>query len=83
MPPLNTFSRTCLSVAIGHALVSPVLAAKIEVTSTIDTPSESCTLREAVLSANLNTSVGKCASGTVGVDTIEFSAAVVSSGTIS
>ncbi len=59
MPPLNPFSRTCLSLAISQALTLPANAATIEVNSTSDAGDGSnCTLREAVVSINSQTLIG-------------------------
>jgi len=85
MKKLDTLSRSCLALAVSQALVASAGAANIEVTNdadtTIPTPGN-CTLRDAVLSANTDTSVGGCASG-AGTDTITFSNSVIAGGTVS
>ncbi|MBT8114286.1 MAG: CSLREA domain-containing protein, partial [Arenicella sp.] len=75
MPPLNNFTKSCLAVAIGHAMASPVQAANIVVNSSYDTSAvdAECTLREAIVSANGNSAGGNgCVDGTPGLDTITF-----------
>ena len=66
MPPLNTFDKTLISIALAQAtLVSH--AATITV-------SENCSLADAIRSANQSTSIGTCTAGTGGVNTIELPA---------
>ncbi len=76
MPPLNLFSKSCLTLTIGHLLGLPVtsLAATIVVDSNTD-DGVGCTLREAIVSANNSTTVNNgCANGSAsGTDTITFS----------
>ncbi len=86
MPPLNTLSRSCVSIAISQLFAVPAVAANIEVTNNADTTiltPGNCTLRDAILSANSGTSVGGCVSGTSGLDAITFSDSVLANGTIS
>jgi CSLREA domain-containing protein len=75
MPPLNSLTRTCLALAIGQALLSPVQAATIEVNADIDTSGNDalCTLREAIVSANEGSVLPNdgCVDGD-GADTIVF-----------
>ena len=78
MPPLNNLQRSCIGLAIGHALiVSPALqAATITVNSTDDGPVgqvPGCTLREAIASTNTQALQGGCAmTGTGPLDSIDF-----------
>ncbi|MCP4090929.1 MAG: hypothetical protein GY746_14230, partial [Gammaproteobacteria bacterium] len=82
MPPLNPFSRTCLSLAISQALTLPINAATIEVEvgGDTDTADSNCTLREAVVTVNTGTDTsnmvnpaGCYVNGTLGMnDTITF-----------
>jgi len=86
MKKLDNLYRKCLVVAISQALAAPVDAAIIEVTNNADTTiitPGNCTLRDAVASANTDTSVGGCTSGSIGADTITFSNSVVAGGTVS
>ena len=78
MPPLNNLQRSCIGLAIGHALiVSPALqAATITVNSTDDGPVgavSGCTLREAIASTNTQAPQGGCAmTGAGPLDSIDF-----------
>jgi len=74
MPPLNPFTRACLAIAVSQAVAAPLSAAFIEVDDAGDTdPAEGCTLRQAVVSANIDNADGSsCAARTVGGDTITF-----------
>lgn len=78
MPPLNNLQRSCLSLAVGHALIaSPALqAATITVNSIGDGPVgdiSGCTLREAIVSTNTQTLQGGCTmTGAGALDTINF-----------
>ena len=76
MPPLNTFTRSCLALAIGHAAVMSTHAANILVNSNTDVDGMDviCTLREAIVSANTNpgNENSGCVSGAAGMDTISF-----------
>lgn len=65
MPPLNTFQRGCIAVAVSQALVLPSQAATIDITSLEDTSGSAsiCTLRDAIVSANKDTAVGGCSVG--------------------
>ena len=75
MPPLNSFSRTCIAVAIGHACALPVQGATITVNSSADPGVDDsvCTLREAIISSNNDpvVSTSGCVAGN-GADTIVF-----------
>lgn len=84
MPPLNSFSRSCLALAISHALVAPSSAAIIEVNDAGDSdPAGGCTLRQAVSSANADIAgASNCVAGS-GTDTITFSNSVITTGQIS
>lgn len=76
MPLLNTFTRSCIALAISHSLMQTASAASIVVDTLGDESLDdaNCTLREAVVSANTNpgTMVSGCVSGTAGSDTITF-----------
>ena len=77
MSRLKNFKRCCLAFAVSQAISMPVEAALITVTSNADTSganSSSCTLRDAILSANTNSAVSgsSCTAG-AGDDIIEFS----------
>ena len=77
MPPLNTFQRGCVAVAVSQAIALPLQAATITVTSNADTSGTNaniCTLRDAVTAANEDAQVigSSCTRGN-GDDTIEFS----------
>jgi len=75
MPPLNTFTRTCLAVALGQMMFVPAHAASIIVNDSGDAVTNAppqCTLRDAIVSANTNAATGGCISGTAGTDTITF-----------
>ncbi|MBX2839727.1 MAG: right-handed parallel beta-helix repeat-containing protein [Gammaproteobacteria bacterium] len=67
MPPLTSFRRSCLALALSQALGSPAQAAEILVNSLSDTmvADEECTLREAIISANTddNRFAPECVSG--------------------
>lgn len=53
MPPLNTFSKTTIALALSQAVALPLYAATITVNSTSDTPAANiCTLRSAINAAN-------------------------------
>lgn len=86
MPPLNNLQRTCITLAVSHAMTLPTHAATIVVDTAVDssgTDSSSCTLRDAIISANTNTSIANsaCAAGS-GADTIEFDLSSFASRTI-
>ena len=77
MPPLNTFQRGCVALAVSQAITLPLQAATITVTSNADTSGTNaniCTLRDAVTAANEDAQVigSSCTRGN-GDDTIEFS----------
>jgi len=77
MPPLNTFNKSCLALAITQALVVHAEAAEIIVNIEGDISAEdnNCTLREAITSAvsDPGNITNGCASGEVGVtDIISF-----------
>ena len=74
MPPLNTFDKTKLTVAIAQAFaLTSASAATIVVDDFSDVDGSACTLRQAIVSANTN-SVAAGSSCTQGddVDTIRF-----------
>ena len=75
MPPLNTFRRGCIAVAVSQAFALPALASSININSLADTSGASsiCTLRDAIISANTDTAIGGCTSGR-GSDTINVPA---------
>ena len=75
MPPLNTFKRSSIAIALSHAIALPLQAATITVDSTSDTPSANiCSLRSAIIAANTNAPVDGCVAGDVsGSDTIDLS----------
>ncbi len=83
MPPLSSFRRTCLALAISQTLTLPINAATIEVNDNGDNGVNNdnvCTLREAVVTVNTGTDTGNqtnaagCfVNGTLGpTDTITF-----------
>ena len=74
MPPLNTFGRGCIAVAVSQALALPSQAASININSLADTSGSSsiCTLRDAIASANTDKAVGGCSAGNGG-DTLLIS----------
>jgi len=74
MPPLNTFGRGCIAVAVSQALALPSQAASININSLADTSGSSsiCTLRDAIASANADKAVGGCSAGS-GSDTLLLS----------
>ena len=74
MPPLNTFKRRCLALAVTNTIAMPMQAATITVNTSSDTQSPAlCTLRAAIMAANTNTPVDNCNAGSVdGADTISF-----------
>ena len=81
MPPLNPFTKTALTVALSQAVILPSNAATIIVDTSADTLGfDECTLRAAIISANTDTPVDSCASGS-GDDIILFNG--VSSVTLS
>jgi CSLREA domain-containing protein len=75
-----TLVTALLAALVGSAVhVTPVHAASIVVNSNLDVRANNdgkCTLREAIVAANLNTPsgpvVGECAAGSVGMDSISF-----------
>ena len=71
MPPLNTFRRGCIAVAVSQALALPAQASSININSLADTSGvpSICTLRDAIISANTDSAAGGCVSGN-GSDTI-------------
>src|ERR1041385_741163 len=86
-PPARRAARACLSYARGTkeimkaALAALALfffatanAATITVTSAADNTivDGQCTLREAIIAANSNSTTGDCTAGTAGLDTIHF-----------
>ncbi len=74
MPPLHSFSRRCLAIAISQALLVPAHAATITVDSHLDDNTD-CTLREAIESiANASLEAGCTNTGDgFGVnDTVNF-----------
>ena len=77
MPPLTTFSKSCLALALGQTLILPGHASEIVVNDASDMSVSDikCTLREAINSANTNpgnTNSG-CVSGESGIaDAITF-----------
>jgi hypothetical protein len=72
MPPLNPFTRSCLALAIGQAVLVPAHAATITVNSNLDNGT-GCTLREAIAQANNTVSLTNgCVTGSIGTDTIDF-----------
>lgn len=74
MPPLNNFTRTCLATAIIQSMLMPAHAANIVVTDAGDSdPVGACTLRQAIISANTDSSgASLCTAGSMGADTITF-----------
>jgi CSLREA domain-containing protein len=76
MPPLNSFTRTSLVLAISQAIATPSNAATITVDSLLDNTIEDavCTLREAIITADDDTvnAADGCVNGS-GADIIEFS----------
>ena len=74
MPPLNTFKRSSIAIALSHAIALPLQAATITVDSTSDTPTANvCSLRSAIIAANTNAPVDGCVAGDVsGSDTIDL-----------
>ncbi len=60
MPPLNTFTRSCLAIAIAQGVVGNAQSATIEVGITSDDNNAGCTLRQAVLSLNSAALQGGC-----------------------
>lgn len=76
-----SFLLRTLLVAVGLLLAGPAaVASTITVTTTSDgvAVDNDCTLREAVRSANTNTSVGGCTAGEAGLDQIVFEATLAS-----
>lgn len=80
MPPLNSFSKSCLALALSQLLTVPAHAAYIQVNTSSDSvvADQLCSLREAIISANSNSSDGSgCASGELNsVDQITFDSMV-------
>ncbi len=77
MPPLNSFQKSCIAVALGHSVVQPTYAAVINVNTTLDSSTDNtlCTLRNAIDSANNNTSpaTSGCTAGdALSADTINL-----------
>ncbi|NND83081.1 MAG: hypothetical protein HKN50_11685 [Gammaproteobacteria bacterium] len=77
MPPLNTFTRSCLALAIGQAVAAPAQAATIVVNSNLDVDlaDNVCTLREAITSIQNSSTAGTGCSytGLFGIDDkVEF-----------
>ncbi|MFT4629824.1 MAG: putative outer membrane repeat protein [Arenicella sp.] len=55
MPPLNNFTLSCLAIAISQAVAAPALATSIVVNDNGDPGTQdTCTLRQAIVSANTN-----------------------------
>ena len=56
MPPLNSFQKNCIAIALGHSIAQPTYAAVINVNTTLDSSTDVnlCTLRDAITSANNN-----------------------------
>ena len=73
MPPLNTFNKSTLALALGQAIISPAQAATILVNDFTDTSGANCTLRQAIQSANTDTvpTGSNCVQGS-GDDIIRF-----------
>jgi len=76
MPPISSFSKKVLALAISQVIAHPLSAATITVNSSLDTIADndnSCTLREAVISSNTDpaTTASGCFAGS-GDDNIEF-----------
>lgn len=77
MPPLNSFQKSCIAVALGHSIAQPTYAAVINVNTTLDSSTDNtlCTLRDAIDSANTNTSpaTSGCTAGdALSADTINL-----------
>ena len=77
MPPLNSFQKSCIALALGHSVAQPTYAAVINVNTTLDSSTDNtlCTFRDAIDGANTNTSpaTSGCAAGdTSGTDTINL-----------
>lgn len=77
MPPLNSFQKSCIAVALGHSIAQPTYAAVINVDTTLDnsTNPKLCTLRDAITSANNNAPLrdSGCTTGDLtGTDTINL-----------
>ena len=74
MPPLNTFNKTKLTLAVAQVLaVASANAATIFVDDFSDSNGANCTLRQAIVSANTNSTAAgsSCVAGD-GNDTIRF-----------
>lgn len=85
MPPLNRFTKSCLTLAIGKALLTPAHAAEIVVNNAgdISGDDDQCTLREAIISANTSGGgTSGCVGGGVGQDTITFAGQALNDGYI-
>ncbi|NND82649.1 MAG: hypothetical protein HKN50_09490 [Gammaproteobacteria bacterium] len=52
MPPLNNFQRSCLTLAIGQALLTPASQAATITVNTLLDDGTGCTLRDAITSVN-------------------------------
>ena len=81
MPPLNTFQRSSVAIALSQAIALPLQANTITVDSASDTSASNiCILRDAIEAANTNTPVAGCAAGstasTNSPDTIELDASL-------
>ena len=74
MPPLNSFNKSCIAVAVGQLISMSSNAATITVNSNTD-DGAGCTLREAIASANttVNQNNGCQTGSAAGTDTIIFS----------
>lgn len=77
MPKINSFKKSCLALAISQVFVAgQTNAASIVVNSRSDTPSPgSCTLRQALRSAEKDVISGSCVRGS-GSDEISFDPAI-------
>jgi predicted outer membrane repeat protein len=76
MPPLNNFTLSCLAIAISQAVAAPALAASIVVNDNGDPGrGDTCTLRQAIVSANTNDAdayPSNCTAGNDATNTITF-----------
>lgn len=74
MPPLNNFTRSALALAMSQAVAMPALATTFFVDNFGDTVAadNTCTLREAILTANPPHAPNDCGQGVAGPDAILF-----------
>ena len=74
MPPLNTFTRTCVALSVSQLMTLPLQAATVTVNSLSDGTVSGCTLRDAIETIQTETDQSDCVS--TGVfdtdDTIDF-----------